>query len=84
MKKALFALVAAATIASSLAKAQPNNGQPPRTPEGAQENAQVCRRVTVTGSLFPRRECRSAAEWAHLERQAQAALDERRRNSRPN
>ena len=85
MKKAFLVLVAAvAAIPGGFAVAQPTGGHPQRTTDRAHENAQVCRPIAVTGSLFSRRECRSAAEWAHLERQAQEALDDRRRNSRPN
>ena len=84
MRRILTAVIMAAMVPAMPAAAQTTGGQPAQRSAQLQDGAQICRQVTVTGSLFARRACKTAAEWAALERQAHDALDDRRRISAPN
>ena len=57
-------LAAAATVAaSSAAVAQPNPQPNTQRPRAANPERVVCKRDGLTGSRFPRRVCKTQAEW---------------------
>jgi hypothetical protein len=42
----------------------------------ADQGERVCKRITMTGSNMPTKQCRSAAEWALVEKAGQADVEE--------
>jgi hypothetical protein len=76
VQKHFFALIAAAlplalSTAPASAADEPANGA---TPPAAKEKT-VCRRVSDTGSILPKRVCMSASEWAAMDKQREQTDD---------
>lgn len=53
---------------------------PAQQPEAAVEEKKICKRVEMTGSrVGGKRECRTEAEWAAIQRAAQQTADDMRK-----
>ncbi|WP_242138371.1 MULTISPECIES: hypothetical protein [unclassified Sphingomonas] len=68
MKTLLATLLLCAPITAQATEPQSSD----KTAEG---DKKICRSEEVTGSLFPKRVCRSKAEWATISAQRQVLTD---------
>jgi hypothetical protein len=74
-------LVAAALAYSGTASAGPNNVPAPAQSATADAQKKVCKREVDTGSVMPKRICKTLAEWNAMTSRGQSNLDQMREQS---
>ena len=73
-----LALLCAAFGYASAAMAEPQAAPPPATPQAPAAQKKICRTDPSTGSILPRRTCRTAVEWQQWDAANRKALDAER------